>query len=458
MGARGGPQTYMTILYFIIALGLLIFVHELGHFIIAKRQGICVEAFSLGFGPRLAGFKRGDTDYRISLLPLGGYVKMLGEDAGAENALDPRSFSAKGVWARAKVIAFGPIMNVFFCLLIMPIVFMIGRAEPKYLREPPLLMGVRADSPAAKAGLKEGDRILSVEGGEVKTWEELLNRVLLAPGSTLKLDIERDGSRTQSSVTVGELPELKGGYAGIEPMFFYGADAQVDRLKPQGPADLAGLREGDKILSYAGKPVADFMDLSEKVNAGGGAVAEIVVSRDKESVTLKVQPIFDKEYGRFVIGISKDRKTGMPIEIIRYGFIDAVVAGTKENIKLAGLTLDVLKRLVTLQLSYKVLGGPIIIAKVSAAAAASGLADFLYFLAFLSIQLAILNFLPIPVLDGGHLMFLGIEAIFRRPVSARVRSIADQTGFAILIALMLIVTYNDLESVWGIGTMVKKIF
>lgn len=448
----------MTILYFIIALGLLIFVHEFGHFIVAKRRDICVEVFSLGFGPRLIGLKRGETDYRISLLPLGGYVKMRGEDPSDEAASDPRSFSAKGVWARFKVVASGPLMNLVFCLLIMPVVFMIGRAEPKYLREEPVVIGVRAESPAATAGFQKGDRILSVDGKPVATWEALINKVLLAPGSTLNIQVERGGRKIDTSITVGELPEIKGGYVGVEPMFFLGSEATVDKLKARGPAEEAGLKKGDKIISFGGEKVADFMDFSEKVNDGKGAEAEIVVLRDGSEMSFRIKPVYNKDYDRYAIGIMKDRSDGAPTELVRYGFSDAIVMGTKENIKLAVLTLDVLKRLVTLQLSYKVLGGPIIIAKVSAAAAASGASDFLYFLAFLSIQLAILNILPIPVLDGGHILFLGIEAVMRKPVSVRVRAIADQAGFVLLISLMLLVTYNDLENVWGFGTWIKKIF
>ncbi|MFH0798962.1 MAG: RIP metalloprotease RseP [Pseudomonadota bacterium] len=448
----------MTIIYFIIALGLLIFVHELGHFIFAKRAGIYVEAFSLGFGPRLFGIKRGETDYRISLLPLGGYVKMRGEDASDEAAGDPRSFAAKSVWARVKVIIFGPLMNLFLCLVFMPIVFMIGRSEPVFLHETPALMGVRVGSPAAGAGFEKGDLIVSVDGKSAKSWEDVLNRVLLGPGSKLKIETMRGGERIERSVTVGEMPELKGGYVGFEPMLFMGNEATIDGIRSQGPAAAAGLKAGDKVVSFAGEPVADWIDLSARVDANRGATAPIVVMRDGGTQSFQVTPVHSEEYGRWLIGISKDRRSGVPMFVVRYGFINSIVMGTKENVKLAGLTMDVLRRLVTGKLSYKVLGGPIIIAKTSAAAAASGLSDFLYFLAFLSLQLSILNFLPIPVLDGGHLVFLGFEALFKHPLSVRIRSVADQVGFVVLISLMLLVTYNDIQNVWGIKEILKKIF
>lgn len=448
----------MTILYFIIALGLLIFVHELGHFLLAKRAGICVETFSLGFGPRLVGFKRGETDYRISALPLGGYVKMLGEDPADASADNPRAFAAKGVWTRAKVVLFGPLMNLFFALLVMPIVFMIGRSEPVYLAEKPVLMGVRADSPAAAAGLEKGDAIVEIDGEPATHWEDVLNKVLLNSGQTLDLTVEREGRMLEKEVTVGTLPEIKGGYAGFEPMLFLGNDAVIDAVRPNGPADEAGFKAGDRVVSFGGNQVSDWIDLTLLVDKNGGTPAAVIVQRDGAKLAFTITPSYSDEHGRWLIGISKDRRSGVPMIVRRYGVVDAVIIGTKENIKLVGLTFEVLKRLVTLKLSVKVLGGPLIIAKTSAAAAASGLAGFLYFLAFLSLQLAILNFLPIPVLDGGHLLFMSIEALRRRPVSMRVRSIADQVGFIVLIGLMLLVTYNDIENIWGIRELLKKIF
>jgi regulator of sigma E protease len=447
----------MTLFYFIIVLGLLIFAHELGHFILAKRAGICVEVFSLGFGPRLFGFKRGDTDYRVSAFPLGGYVKMLGEDR-EEEVRDPRAFPAKSVWSRVKVVAAGPLMNIALCAVFMPLVFMVGKEEPVFLTEPPILMDVRADSPAARSNLEKGDRIVSIDGKEVGTWEEVLNRILLEPGSELLLRVDRDGNLIDTRVVVGELPEIRGGYLGIEPMLFLGNEAVIDGVRPSGPAFDAGLKKGDRVTSFAGQKVIDWLDLSSKVDAHGDQEAKIVVDRQGQLLAFTVRPIYNERYDRWIIGISKNRLAGMPMTVRRYGFFQSIVAGTKENIKLAALTLGVLKKLVTLKLSYKILGGPIAIAKTSAAAAASGLASFLYFLAFLSLQLAILNFLPIPVLDGGQLVFLGIEGARGRPVSAKVMNTANQIGFMLLIALMLLITINDIERTWGISSLIKKMF
>jgi len=448
----------MTFIYFIITLGILIFVHELGHFIMAKRAGIRVDAFSLGFGPRLFGFKRGETDYRVSALPLGGYVKMLGEDPDDDGADDPRSFSRKSMWARVKVVAFGPLMNFILCIVLMPVVFMIGRTEPVYLHERPVLIGVKPDTPAAEAGLKEGDRIVSIDGNEVKLWDDTINRILISPNQTLEMGIERNGRILNKSVTVGELPEIKGGYIGVEPIFFLGTEARVDVVTPGSPAEAAGLEAGDLVVSFAGRTVTDFYDLSAKVNECGDWETEIVVDRDGKRLTSKIHPAYNAETSRFIIGIITNRSSIGPRAVYRYGFFDSMVLGAKEIIKLTKLTFEVLYRLITLKLSYKVLGGPIIIAKVSAAAAATGLANFLYFMAFLSLQLSILNLLPVPILDGGHLFFIAIEAIRRKPVSVKIRSVASQVGFVILLTFMALITLKDIESVWGVSSWIKKVF
>jgi regulator of sigma E protease len=454
-----GLKADMTILYFIIALGLLIFVHELGHFIMAKRAGVCVEVFSLGFGPRIIGFKLGETDYRVSLFPLGGYVKMRGEEPGEEKEeRDPRSFAGKGVFARAKIVFCGPLMNFILAFLLMPIVFMIGKPEPAFLQEPPVVTDVRAESPAETAGLIKGDVIVSVDGKAVKTWDGVLNTILLSPNEKLEFGIERDGQPMEIDVAVGELPEVRGGYVGIEPMLFEGAEPYVGEVNAGGAAAEAGVVRGDLIVSFGGQKVYDWLDLTRLVNDSGGKETEVTVDRGGELISMTVTAKYDDKFGRYIIGITKDRMSGVTMKVRQYGFVDAVVRGTKENIKLLRLTFDVLKKLFTGKLSFKVIGGPVIIAKASAAAAATGLSNFIYFLAFLSMQLSILNLFPIPVLDGGQLVFLGFEAVLRRPLSARVRTVAHQVGFVLLISLMLLITINDIDNVWGVRELLKKLF
>jgi len=302
----------MTIIYFAITLGILIFIHELGHFIMAKRAGIKVEAFSLGFGPRLVGFKMGETDYRISAFPLGGYVKMVGEDPSDEDASDPRSFASKSVWARTKVAFSGPLMNFILCIVLMPVVFMIGRMEPVYLHEAPMIADIKAGSPAEVAGFRKGDLIVSVDGKNTPGWESVMSHILINPDRTINFVVQRDGDEIPLAVAVEKLPEISGGYIGVEPVFFLGSEARADVVQPGSAAYDAGVLPGDLIVSYDGKVVADFFDLSAKINAKTCEECAIVVERDGERKALTIKPTLSAEHGRLIIGIVTNRKGMAP--------------------------------------------------------------------------------------------------------------------------------------------------
>lgn len=441
----------MVIIYFLIALGILIFVHELGHFIMARRAGIRVEQFSIGFGPKLVAFRRGETEYKIAPIPLGGYVRLTGEDPEDEKKDDERSFASKPIGSRLKVTSAGPIMNLVLAFVLMPLVFFIGRMEPKFFSEPPRLIGVKHDSPAYQAGLQEGDLISKIDGRGVKTWDDVMDKVLISPDSVMRFGIERGEEKIERDVTVGRLPEIGGGYLGVEPILFLGNTAVIDRVIPGGPAAKAGVKAGDKVIRVSGQEAEDWMDMANIVNAVGGKELVLTVDRAGEVVELRVTPAYNNEFKRWVIGIEKRRRsTDLPMVKKRLDIFQSFIAGTKENIGLIGTTLVVLKRLITGKLSYKVLGGPVQIAEVAGMAAQAGLADFIYLLAFLSIQLGILNLLPIPVLDGGHIAFLALEAGLRKPVSSRVRLIAQQVGLVFILSIFFLVTVNDVDRMWGI--------
>lgn len=440
----------MTILYFVIALGVLVFIHEFGHFIVAKIQGIGVEKFSLGFGPRIFSFRRGETEYLVSALPLGGYVKLKGEDAESEDAKDPRSYSAKPIRQRVRVVFAGPFMNLLLALFIMPVIFMMGRLEPIFFSERPVVIGVRRDSVAEKVGLKKGDEILKIDGVPTQTWKDFLDFVLVHPEEEVVLEVQRDGRIFSQALITDKSPETHAGLLGVEPSYFIGNEPVIDEVTPGSPAASGGIQIGDEVIEIDQAPVESWTDMSEKVGQSEGRKMAVVVRRKGETLTVFVVPEYDEALKKWLMGVKKDiGKRGDAFVKKKYSFGEAILEGTRENIKLTGLTLSVLGRLVTFRLSYKTLGGPIRIAQASAMAAKSGFSEFLYFLAFMSLQLGLLNLLPIPVLDGGHLLFFGMEGVLRKPLPARIRGAMEQVGFVLLITLMLLVTLNDVDSVWG---------
>ena len=458
----------MTILYFIIALGVLVLVHEWGHFIIARKSGIRVEKFSIGFGPKILSFTRGGTEFRIAPIPLGGYVKLYGEDPIAEAegnearakeiSSSPDAFSARPLYARLATVFAGPAMNLVLCLVLMPLVFMVGRMVPVILEEAPVVIGVKASSPAAIAGIEPGDQILRMDGKKISTWSDLINWIALHPNETEKIVLRRNGREISASVQIVFSPTSKQkiGYLGVEPFYFWGDDPIVGDVFGNSPAATAGLKALDKITALDGKPISGWNEMTETIRAGEGKPVTLSYMRGGAKNTVIVTPKFHEGAKAYVIGIAKYVDPNSFVKK-RYGFFGAIVAGTKENLKLLDLTVDVLKRLFTFQLSYKALGGPVQIAQASGQAAKSGVGEFLYFLAFLSMQLGVLNLLPIPVLDGGHVLFMAIEGIRRKPVSFKVRMISQQLGLALLLGLMLLVTVNDVDNVWGFTNIWEKI-
>ncbi|MFH1653703.1 MAG: RIP metalloprotease RseP [Pseudomonadota bacterium] len=450
----------MTIIYFVIVLGILIFIHELGHFLAAKRAGIKVEEFSLGFGPKLIGFTKGETEYKLCILPFGGYVKMTGEDPDDEetDSSDPRAFCNQSLFKRFRVVVAGPLMNLILAFMIMPVVFMLGRTEPEFLSNPPVIENVRTNSPAVEADVRQGDIIVSVNDKDVATWNDALQFLSLNMGKEANISVDRKGEILTKHLKVMELSGMKGGYTGIEPYLFTENQASIDSVVPKSPAANAGIKEGDLILAINGAPVIDWIEFAEGIQEFKGEEIEFTVERNQEVIKLKIVPEYNEGYKRWLVGVSKDRFANLKTVKKRYPFFEAIKLGAGENIKLISLTFTILKRLLSFNLSIKMVGGPIMIAKASANAAASGFTHFLYFLAFISLQLGIFNLLPIPVLDGGHLFFFGIEAIIRKPVSMKIRMNAMRIGLALLLTLMAVVTFNDINRLWNIKGFIKHLF
>ncbi len=450
----------ISILAFIIVLGVLIFFHELGHFLMARLFGVGVEKFSLGFGPRLIGKKIGITDYRLSAIPLGGYVKMVGEEPDAE--VDPAdahlSFTHKHVLKRICIVAAGPVFNLLLAVLIFFIFFAITGIED--IR--PIVRQVQKDSAAQQAGLRLDDLIVSIDGTKIDAWYDIDKAVTESKGRRLQLGVVRNGALIEIDVR----PELKQGVdlLGDNISFFdIGISAFPELMAIVGdvnagfPADKAGLKKGDQITSINGIPIVSWRQMQSLISSSGGAELTLTIKRGAEVLKIHLTPqhVETKDHlgraeKRYLIGI-----TNQPIEIPetdlvtkRLNPIEAAVKSVEQSYSILVLMIRSVVKMIDGSIPKDSLGGPIMIAKMAGDQARLGLDKLIQFIAFISINLAIINLLPIPVLDGGHLLFFLIEAIKGRPVSIKVREVAQQIGLFILLLLIILVFYNDISKLF----------
>jgi len=432
----------VTTISFIIVLGILVTAHELGHFLVAKALGIGVERFSIGFPPKMFGFTRGGTEYCISWIPLGGYVKLKGEGPdemeSAQDPDDPALFSGRPPHQRAAVILAGPVMNLILAFIVMPLVFMVGMAVPSYLDDPPAAGWVDPGSPADKAGIVPGDLMLGVNGEETDTWEQFFNKASQAVDNKLEIQV-RDTAGIRS-VNL-DLEETEGGLIGIQPPLA----PIIGALTPGYPAQEAGVETGDRILSLGQIPVNHWSEMARIIHASAGKALTLRVLRGEEKISLSVTPVLDEKTGKGLMGISPMSEN----VIRRFGPAKAVAMGFNRNLELLKMTFSFVWDLVSGQSSIKNLGGPIMIFQVTGEAARAGLAQFFAFMAFLSLQLGVLNLFPIPVLDGGHLVFLAAEGVRGKPLDVRTREMAQRVGFFLLITLIIVISYNDIMRIFS---------
>ncbi len=445
-----------NIVAFVIVLGVLIFFHEMGHFLVARLFGVGVEKFSLGFGPRLVGRTVGMTDYRISAIPLGGYVKMVGEEPDAELEPEqiPYSFTHKNVYQRIGIVAAGPFFNLLLAALIYAAFFMFVGTED--IR--PVVNHVIAESPADKAGVRVGDFIESIDETPVSSWGDINRLIEDSKGEAITVHFKREGEIRQVSITPqtkmatdilgDDMPYLDAGFSGVPPL-----KAIVGDVAQGYPAKEAGLKKGDLILEINGKPVDNWFTMKEIISASKGENLDIRVLRDGEKLSVTIVPVLFSEENAlgekvdsYRIGISTP---GVDIPesdrlIIKLGPFSAIGESINQTYQISRLTVLSIVKLIQGTVSTKTLGGPIMIAEMAGQQAKAGWTNLVFFIAVLSINLAILNFLPIPVLDGGHLLFFLIEAVIGRPVNIRMREIAQQAGLFILMMLMIFVFYNDI--------------
>jgi regulator of sigma E protease len=434
-----------TLVAFLFVLGVLIFVHELGHFVMARRVGVRVLKFSLGFGPRLVGFKRGDTEYVISAVPLGGYVKMAGE-----NPDDPRSgrddeFLSKSKWERFQILIMGPLMNLILAVVVTAGVLMNGADIPAYQSKPPVVGHVTSDSPAAKAGIQRGDRIVTVAGREVDTWEQFFINVGTRAGRETEIGVLRNGKQFTVRATPAPQTKFEIGDIGVFP----DTHPLVGALLPGGAAEKAGLKAGDAIHRVDGAPITLPQQLISAVSKKANTPVTIAIVRDGSPLDVTVVPEANAgrcpslPTGTGCIGIS----IGEEVTRIKPGPIDAIVMSVKRNYESAGLIFMTIGQLITRETSTRQLMGPLAIAELSGQSAEQGLVALFALMASISLNLGLLNLLPIPVLDGGHIFIMALEGLARRDFSLRVKEKMFLAGFAVLVMLMVTVIYNDLTRI-----------
>ena len=432
-------------LYFFFVLGVLVFVHELGHFLVAKKSGIRVETFSLGFPPKAIGVKMGETEYCLSWLPLGGYVKMAGmEDFGHEEGKgEPWEFQSKPRWIQMAVLIAGPAMNFFLGFLLL-LIMRMAAGESAFLDDP-RVGEVKTNSPFYTAGLRPGDRILTVGDTPVSDWDEMSDAFLLHAGHVVPMEIERipayESDMTERLAISVDLtsPSLEGLGLG------YYMTTEVGAVMPGMPAAEIGLQPGDVITSVNEVPVTMWWEMSREISAKPGVEIPLTWQRNSEEMTAQIIPAslaFNGEtLGR--IGIDSASKRN-PIS-----FLKAVRRSATETINLSTAIFGYVKGIVLGEHSSKDLAGPVGIFQMVGQSAERGFSYLLWFMAMLSINLGVLNLLPIPMLDGGHLIILTIEGITRRDLSARHKIWLQQVGFAFLLFLIIYVTFNDIGRMSG---------
>jgi regulator of sigma E protease len=443
----------------VVLLGIMIIVHELGHFWAALAVGVKVETFSLGFGPRLFGFKRGDTDFRVSAIPFGGYVRMFGEQPGQMAAAiqggdepterdersqptDPRAFYAKPRWQRAIVIIAGPLMNVILAIGIIAGLYMY--AFPKEIDSAdPVLTSIAPDSPAARAGLQPGDKILRIAGKADPTWQDVITTESLNANRALPVTVDRHGRNLTLWVTPNMDPKQGVGIAGWDGE----EDVQIGQVLKGSPAQAAGLQPGDLLLSVNNRPIASPSVLQQAVIHSQGKPITLRFMRNNAAQTISVTPAASNDPKLpWHIGIGFGYRSPR-VQFVKLGFGPAIVESLRFNKQNATLIFRVLGSILERRVSPKALAGPIGMAKMSQEAAQQGVPSFLGFMAVVSLNLAIFNLLPIPILDGGTLLLLIIEMLLQREVSLQVKETILKLGFVFLMMIVVFVIYNDISRI-----------
>jgi len=447
----------MNILGFVVAIGILVTVHEFGHFWVARRVGVRVLRFSVGFGrPLLRRVGRDGTEYVIAAIPLGGYVKMLDEREGAvPTAESHAAFNRKPLWARNAVIVAGPLFNFLFAVIAYWGVFVVGATELR-----PVVGTVPEGTPAAAAGFQERDELRAIGDREVQAWDGVIMALIEHAGdAAVPVEVSRpDGTRRERRLSLddaqllGEDPNVLG-VLGLQP-WTPELPPRIGRVMPDGAAAGTTLQAGDEIRALDSEPVPDWQALVDAVQARPGATVTLEVAREGSMRTLQVT--LGSRQGPQgpvgVLGVTPEVPDDLYADLrreVRYGPLAALPQAAAATWQASTLTVEVLFKMITGEASVKNLSGPLNIAQYAGDSVSLGITPFLKFLALVSISLGILNLLPVPVLDGGHLLYNGIEWLRGRPLSEAAQGFGQQIGLAVLFLLMAVAFYNDLLRIFG---------
>jgi regulator of sigma E protease len=431
-----------SVFWFLVLIGIMILIHELGHFWAARFFKVRVDVFSIGFGPRLFGFHRGDTDYRFSAILFGGYVKMAGEQIGEDHADDPDGLLSKPRWQQLIVAFAGPFMNIALAIGLLTGLFMVKYQKLADEDKGAVIGYVIPGSAADKGGLKAGDKIIRVEGQADPDWEDINMKEVASSELPMDVTVLRNGKAVETRITPTRDEKTGVGTAGWAPK----NEIEAVGVSPGMPADKAGIRKGDLLISANGQPIESRYTLQAIIRGTGGKPVDIVYKRDKVTHNVLVAPEYSTSEGdaHWMIGVGIEEK--LNFITTKLSFSDALVESLHENQKGATMIFDFLKGLLQRRMSAKSLAGPIQIGQMSGIAAKQGPASFIDLMSVVSLNLAIFNLLPIPILDGGRIMLLLIEILMGRELSRNVQETMLKIGFVFLMMVVVFVLYNDITN------------
>jgi regulator of sigma E protease len=427
--------TILSIAGALVALGFMVLIHEFGHFLVARYFDVRVDVFSIGFGTRLFGIKRGPTDYRVSILPLGGYVRMAGDNISEERTGAADEFLSKPRWQRALIALAGPAMNVIAAIIIIAIHYSGVTQQPPYYEQPVSVVGVFKGSPAERAGIQPGDRLIEINGAENPTWERARWEAGFAlPGAQIPVTIDRNGTTVSTVVTASQDEFDMFGYPP-EPV-------SVDTVTPNSPAQRSGLKPGDKIVAYDDVPIESWYQLTQLMKDRKDRPTQLGVSRNGHLMNLQVRAE-NKDPGdglaRWTIGFMR------PIDLVPNdrGVADSIKFSLWFNVRLSKQMVELLGQLFVGKVSLKQVQGPVGIVTMSGKAARAGFGTLMSMMALISLNLAVVNLLPFPILDCGHITMLAVEGALRHDLSLKTKERFIQVGFVFILVVFALVMYND---------------